>query len=84
MGQHQKITRDGWDAQPTPVVPAYTLTITHADRISESGHLRVENPDDLAAAMKDWLRRWEGYNPRCHADGEDACLARWSRWNTCE
>jgi hypothetical protein len=65
-------------------IPAYTLSVTKSNRVGEEGWLRVERPEDLKPAMEDWRRSNAGYSPRIHADGEGPCLARWSRWNTCE
>lgn len=64
--------------------PHYVLEVTHSDRVSCSGTLRVLNADDLAAAMADWESQTAGYGPRIHRDATDPCLARWSRWNTCD
>lgn len=64
--------------------PHYVLEFTGIDRISCAGTLRVLNAKDLDAAMEDWKSQEMGYGPRIYADTTDPCLARWSRWNTCD
>lgn len=64
--------------------PSYVIEVTHTDRVSCSGTLHVLDANDLGAAMADWESHHIGYGPRIYADDTDPCLARWSRWNTCD
>lgn len=65
-------------------VPWYSLEAVKQTSTGYEGLLRVLKPDDLPAAMADWKDRWMMYEPRIVADSVDPCLAKWSRWNTCE
>jgi hypothetical protein len=70
-----------------PVVsaaPWYSLEAVQQTATGYEGLLRVLDAADLPAAMAHWKDKWAGYEPRIVADSVDPCLAKWSRWNTCE